>query len=123
METMDKIVIESKLNLLSDELQIMLWDEFCEQGINDAQKIYRNNDDFYKTIVNKKSLHGLVRIVSYSEAYSPDQLYATMEYMNDHKVYGEDYLLASANNPIELMKLSPTLYDEFIDYCAEWFFR
>lgn len=122
METMDKIVIESKLNLLSNELQVLLWNEFCEQGLHDNAHIYKNGEDFFKHYLDETSLFQLVRLVNNSEAYSASDEYVLMEDMGDHNWFG-NRLLASSNEPTELMNLYPDLYDEFIAYCAEWNFK
>ena len=122
MDAMKKIVIESKLNLLSNELQVMLWNEFCDQGFYDNARIYKNGTDFFENYLKETSLYQLVKLVNNSEAYSTNDNYVVLEDMADHNWLG-NHLLASSNEPTELMQLYPDLYDEFLGYCAEWNFK
>ena len=123
MENMEAVVLDSKLNLLSAKAQVMLWNHFCEDSYHESEKIYENGRMFFKGILNERTVEGLVRLVSFSEAYSPTDDYVTMEDVGDHKVYGEDRLLASSNKPKELMELRPDLYDEFVEYANDVFFK
>ena len=117
-----KIVTESKLNLLSDELQIYLWNEFCMQDFNDEAKIYKNGDYYFKDVLGIKNMYGIIEIVKRSNNFSEKEQYVTTENAEYNQPLSEK-LLKTSNDPRKLMMINESRYDDFLCYCDEWNFR
>lgn len=100
VDVTDTKVLENIFLKLKPSLQVKLYNEFCEDHTVPEEKIYKNNEDFYRNpFIN--SAMDVAKIVNNSGCnYSPDEKYVTR--CADGGLNGGPWLLSS-DNPVELM--------------------
>ena len=108
-------VLEKVFLKLKPELQIKLYNQFCEDRTFPEEKIYKNNEEFFRNpTIN--SVMDVERIVKNSgHNYNPNEKYVTM---CSYCGLNDEPWLVSSDNPVELMKdsVANDVNEVFLEY-------
>lgn len=100
VDVTDDEMLEKIFLKLRPSLQVKLYNQFCEDRTVPKEKIYKNNEEFFRNPFFN-SMMDVARIINNSgNNYDPNETYVTI--CSDGGLNGGPWLLSS-HNPVELM--------------------